>query len=88
MAVKTQLELKIDNIKYSHEFCVLKRLIFKIIIGVDFLKKYGAAMRFVNEEMRLKLVDNKTERRVINAIDVKETGIRLQEMFEKHATLF
>lgn len=80
VAVKIQLELEIDGFKYIHEFCVLEKLIFQVVVGADFLKKYSAEIKFIDDKMRLKLINNYINQRVINAIDVKEADNRLQKI--------
>lgn len=68
VALKVQLELEIDNKKYLHEFYVVEKLIFQLIIGIDFLDRHGARIDFRDNKMILRLNQREAEQRIITVI--------------------
>ncbi|XP_036144981.1 uncharacterized protein LOC118646382 [Monomorium pharaonis] len=93
IANRIQMEFQIENEKYTHEFYVVKKLTYEMILGFDFLNEQAAVLRCSQSKFHCEFHNetNKTSsesRENINAINADEATTHLNKLIAKYSKLF
>lgn len=88
IANKAKLKFKYDNARFEHEFFIVERMLEKIILGIDFIKKFKMTMSYENET-KIKFGNkNPSKFKTIDAITIDEAERELQVIFDQNKQVF
>lgn len=73
--------------KYTHEFYVVKKLAFEVVLGIDFLTKYHMQMK-CGEEIEVRFDKSCDKTLAISAFTRDDTDVKLQRILEKNKDVF
>lgn len=89
---KMQLEIQISGKSLIHEFYVVESLVYPMVIGIDMLSHYKAALRYKSEGFESEFTKTGPggdfRKKKINAININEGREELSRILEEHPELF
>lgn len=88
---KLQLEVHISDTHMIHEFYVVKSMIYPVVIGVDMLNKYNAAMEYGRKSFTIqfsKEQESLDSFRTIGSMTIEEGNLEVKKLLDQHSKLF
>lgn len=88
IANKTRIKFTYDEINFEHEFFIVERMSEKVILGIDFIKKFKMTMTY-NEHTRIKFGTERDNKfKTINAITLDDAERQLNKIIMANQLVF
>lgn len=84
IAAKVRLEFTHKNARYIHEFYVVEKLTYDVVLGIDFLRQYRMTMT-CDDQISLVFCEAADTEAMINTISVEQAEERLERLVEHHS---
>ena len=85
---KVKLAFTYDNARFEHEFFIVQRMSEKMILGVDFIKKFKMTIEY-DDATKIKFGNDETSQfRIINNISISQAEDELQSIIYDNENVF
>lgn len=88
VAHKVQLDVEILEANVTFEFVVVNKLVFPMVLGLDFLRENRAHIKCEGSGFEIVLNPDVTRNGKINAISLQEARVKLDRILEDNRVLF
>jgi len=87
IAIKVKMIFRCKEEEYAHEFYVVEKLAFDVVLGIDFLTKYKMQM-MCDETIEIKFRKTNEQSPTINAFTRDDAEVKLQKILDKNTEVF